>query len=233
MKFFKLALCAATATVALGGAALAADGPSVAFNAGVASAYSFRGLDQNAGNASIFGGVDVSACKLYAGTWLGQVSFAGAETDFYAGYKPTLGPVTFDLGAVYYGYVNQDLPNEAYWEGKVAASIPAGMGTLGVSYYYSPAFFGDTGRADYYELNGSMPFPVGGATLSGAIGRQSLARKSYGVDGYSTWNTGVTVPVYKDKLSFDLRYVGTDKDAKTACVGCNLNKVFVTLKAAF
>jgi uncharacterized protein (TIGR02001 family) len=84
-KFFKLALCAATATVALSGTALAADGPSVAFNAGVASAYSFRGLDQNAGNASIFGGVDVSACKLYAGTWLGQVSFAEAETDFSAG----------------------------------------------------------------------------------------------------------------------------------------------------
>jgi uncharacterized protein (TIGR02001 family) len=234
MKFFKLALCAATATVALGGAALAADGPSVAFNVGVTSEYSFRGLSQNAKDPAVFGGADLSAGAFYAGAWASQVSFASAETDLYAGYKPTLGPVTFDLGAIYYGYVNQDLPNEAYWEGKVAASIPAGeKGTLGVAYYYSPAFFGDTSRADYYELNGSMPFPVAGATLSGAIGRQSLARKYYGVDGYSTWNAGVTFPVYKDKVSFDVRYVGTDKDAKTACVGCNLNKVFATLKATF
>ena len=233
MKFLKLALCAAAATVALGGAALAADGPSVAFNVGVASTYSFRGLDQNSKDASVFGGADLTAGQFYAGTWLGQVSFASAETDLYAGYKPTVGPISLDIGAIYYGYVDQDLPNEAYWEGKVAASIPAGMGTLGVAYYYSPAFFGDTGRADYYELNGSMPFPIKGATLSGAVGRQSLARRFYGVDGYSTWNAGVTLPVYKDKVTFDVRYVGTDKDAKTACVGCNLNKLYATLKATF
>lgn len=232
MKFLKLALCAATATAALSGVALAADapsGPSVAFNIGATSDYSFRGLTQTTRDPAIQGGIDVTDGVFYAGTWASNVDW-GTETDLYAGVKPTIGPISFDLGALYYGYVDSSVKHAAYWEGKVAASIPAGTGTLGVAYYYSPKFFGDTGTADYYELNGSMPFMK--ATLSGAIGRQSLARRYYGVDGYTTINAGVTYPL-TSKISADLRYVYTDKDAKTACVGCALNKVIFSVKATF
>ena len=230
MKFLKLALCAATASIALGGVALAQDaGPTVAFNLGVTSDYSYRGLTQTARDPAVFGGADVSSGIVYGGIWASNVDW-GIETDVYAGVKPVLGPVTFDLGVIYYGYPDSDIKNAAYWEGKLAASIPAGTGTLGLAYYYSPEFFGKTGKADYYELNGSVP--LGKATLSGAIGRQSLTRSSYGVDGYSTINAGVTFPVV-GPVTLDLRYVYTDDDAKIACVGCSLNKAIVTVKASF
>ncbi len=233
MKFLKLALCAATASLALGGAAMAqeASGPSVSFNVGANTDYSFRGLTQTEKDPSVFGGADVSSGPVYGGVWASTVGFADAEVDLYAGVKPAVGPVTFDLGVIYYGYVGSDVSNAAYWEGKIAASIAAGAGTLGVAYYYSPEFFGDTGKADYYELNGSVP--LGKVSLSGAVGHQSLARGSYGVDGYSTWNAGVTIPVFSDKVALDLRYVYTDDDAKIACVGCNLNKFIATIKATF
>jgi uncharacterized protein (TIGR02001 family) len=229
MKFFKLALCAATASAALSGAAMAQDAPTFAFNIGATSDYSFRGLTQTAKDPAVFGGADMTAGIFYAGAWASNVDW-GIETDVYAGVKPVLGPVTFDLGVVYYGYPDSDIANAAYWEGKIAASIPAGPGSLGVAYYYSPEFFGDTGKADYWELNGSVP--VGPATLGGAIGRQSLARSSYGVDGYTTMNAGVTFPIV-GPVTGDVRYVYTDDDAKIACVGCSLNKVIFTLKASF
>jgi uncharacterized protein (TIGR02001 family) len=233
MKHLKMALCAAAATVALGGAAMAQDSnaPAFSFNVGATSDYSFRGLTQTAKDPAVFGGADVTAGLFYAGAWASNVDW-GMETDLYAGVKPKLGPVTFDLGAIYYGYPDSDIKNAAYWEGKVAASIPAGEGTLGLAYYYSPEFFGKTGKADYYELNGSMPLPFGGASISGAIGRQSLSRGSYGTDGYTTMNAGVTIP-FLSKLSLDLRYVYTDDDAKIACVGCSLNKFIGTIKATF
>ena len=233
MKFLKLALCAAAASAALSGAAMAQDStaPTFAFNVGATSDYLFRGLTQTAKDPAVFGGVDMTAGLFYAGAWASNVDW-GVETDLYAGVKPVLGPVTFDLGAIYYGYPDSDIKNAAYWEGKIAASIPAGEGTLGLAYYYSPEFFGKTGKADYYELNASQPLPFGGATISGAIGRQSLAKGSYGVDGYTTMNAGVTIP-FLSKLSVDLRYVYTDDDAKIACVGCSSNKFVGTIKATF
>ncbi len=233
MKFLKLALCAAAASAALSGAAMAQDdtAPTFAFNVGATSDYVFRGLTQTAKDPAVFGGVDMTAGLFYAGAWASNVDW-GIETDLYAGVKPTLGPVTFDLGAVYYGYPDSDVSNAAYWEAKVGASIPAGEGSLGLVYYYSPEFFGKTGKADYWELNASQPLPFAGASISGAIGRQSLARSSYGVDGYTTMNAGVTIP-FLSKLSVDLRYIYTDDDAKTACVGCSVNKFVGTLKASF
>jgi uncharacterized protein (TIGR02001 family) len=229
MKFLKLALCAATASAALSGAAMAQEAPTFSFNVGATSDYSYRGLTQTAKDPAVFGGVDMSAGIFYAGAWASNVDW-GIETDVYAGVKPTLGPVTFDLGVIYYGYPDSDIANAAFWEGKIAASIPAGPGSLGVAYYYSPEFFGDTGKADYWELNGSVP--VGPATLGGAIGRQSLTVASYGVDGYTTMNAGVTFPIV-GPVTGDVRYVYTDDDAKIACVGCSLNKVIFTVKASF
>jgi len=229
MKFLKLALCAATASAALSGAAMAQDAPEFSFNLGATSDYVFRGLTQNDKNPAISGGADLATDIFYAGVWASNVDW-GIETDVYAGVTPTLGPVSFDLGVIYYGYLDSDIASAAFWEGKIAASIPAGPGTLGIAYQYSPKFFGDTGKADYWELNGEVP--VGPATLSGAIGRQSLSVANYGVDGYTTMNVGVGFPIV-GPISGDVRYIYTDDDAKIACVGCNVNKVVFSLSASF
>jgi uncharacterized protein (TIGR02001 family) len=229
MKSLKIALLAATASVAMGGAALAQDeGPSVSFNVGAASDYVFRGVSQTDENAQIYGGADLSSGIFYAGVWASNVDFGDstdAEVDVYVGVKPTAGPVSLDFAALYYGYVNAPGGSDyGYWEFKAAGSVPAGPATVGAAMYYSPEFFGGTGEALYYEVNGG--FPVGEkVSVSGAIGHQELD----GPGDYNTWNLGVGFAL-NDNIGFDLRYHDTDEDA-LGDIG--EGRVVVGLKASF
>ena len=213
MKTLKLALLAAVASLAVGGVAQAEDAKSdvaVAFNLGVASDYVFRGVSQTNEDPQIFGGVDVTIGKAYVGLWTSNVDFGNstsAEFDIYGGFKPTLGAVSLDIGLIYYGYANKPSgPDEAYWEGKIAASVAAGPATIGAAVYYSPEFFGETGTAVYYELNGALPIKDTKFSLSGAVGHQEIDAGG----SYSTWNAGVGFAA-TDHVSFDLRYWDTDE----------------------
>jgi uncharacterized protein (TIGR02001 family) len=208
MTALKTSLLAATAALAFGGAALADDAPTVAFNIGAASDYVFRGISQTDGGAQVFGGADVSYGKAYAGTWLSNVDFNNGTTmeyDIYGGFKPQAGPVALDIGVVYYGYANKPSgADEAYWEAKVAGSVPVGKGSIGAAVYYSPEFPFKTGEATYYELNGSAPINDK-FSVSGAVGHQSVV----GPADYNTWNLGVGYAL-TSKVGLDLRYWDTD-----------------------
>lgn len=213
MRTLKIALAAAVGSLALTGAAQAQDaGPTFAFNVGAATDYVFRGISQTDEDPQVFGGVDASMGIGYAGVWVSNVDFGNgtdAEFDLYAGIKPTAGPVTFDLGVIYYGYIDQPSgSNEDYWEGKVAASVPAGPATLGVAVYYSPEFFGKTGDAIYYEANAAVAIPDTKFTINGAIGRQEVDKAF----DYTTWNVGVGFAL-TDHISLDVRYWDTNKSA--------------------
>ena len=220
MRTLKIALATAVGSLALVGAAHAQDsGPSFSFNVGAASDYVFRGLSQTDEDPQVFGGVDASMGIGYAGAWVSNVDFGNgtdAEFDLYAGIKPTAGPVTFDIGVIYYGYVDQPSgSNEDYWEGKIAAAVPAGPATLGVAVYYSPEFFGKTGEAVYYEANAAIPIPNTKFTVSGAIGHQEVDKAF----DYTTWNAGIGFAL-TDHVSFDVRYWDTNKsNAVTAGLG--------------
>lgn len=213
MRTLKIALAAAVGSLALAGAAQAQDaGPTFAFNIGAATDYVFRGISQTDEDPQVYGGVDASMGIGYAGVWVSNVDFGNgtdAEFDLYAGIKPTAGPVTFDLGVIYYGYTDQPSgSNEDYWEGKVAASVPAGPATLGVAVYYSPEFFGKTGDAIYYEANAAVAIPDTKFTVNGAIGRQEVDKAF----DYTTWNVGVGFAL-TDHISLDVRYWDTNKSA--------------------
>ena len=229
MKTLKVALLAAAATVAMGGAALAQDeGPSVSFNIGASSDYVFRGVSQTDENPQIYGGADLSSGIFYAGVWASNVDFldsTDAEIDAYVGVKPTAGPVALDLAAIYYGYVNA--PSGAdygYWEFKAAGSVPAGPGTIGAAVYYSPDFFGGVDEAVYYEVNGA--FPIGEkVSFSAAHGHQSLD----GPGDYNTWNLGVGYAL-NDHIGFDLRYHDTDEHGFGSIYD---SRVAVGVKATF
>ncbi|MEI7932595.1 MAG: TorF family putative porin, partial [Alphaproteobacteria bacterium] len=99
----KLALCAATAGLAMASAAHA----EVSVNAGVTSEYLFRGLSQGS-YAAGFGGADWSGDGgVYLGTWASTVGFGpSAEVDLYGGWKTMAGGANLDFGAIYYGYLN-------------------------------------------------------------------------------------------------------------------------------
>jgi len=214
MKFLKLAICAATASLALGGAAYAQE-VNFSANAGIASDYIFRGVSQTDEGPQIFGGADLSSGIFYAGVWASNVDFydsTDAEIDLYAGIKPTVGPVSLDLGAIYYGYLNEpSAADYAYWEFKAAGSIPAGPATLGAAVYYSPEFFGGIGSATYVEANAAIS-PADKWTINGAIGNQSF---DAGGD-YTTWNVGVSY-AFTDNFSADLRYHDSDLDCTDLC----------------
>jgi uncharacterized protein (TIGR02001 family) len=209
MNALKTTLLAAAATVAMGGAAMAEDAkPTVTFNVGAATDYVFRGISQTDEAGQVFGGADLTYGKAYAGTWLSNVDFNNGTTmeyDIYAGVKPSLGPVALDLGVIYYGYGNKPSgPDEAYWEAKVAGSVPVGKATVGAAVYYSPEFPFKSGEATYVEVNGSVPVDDKWS-VSGAVGHQSVV----GPADYTTWNLGVGYAI-NSHLGVDLRYWDTD-----------------------
>jgi uncharacterized protein (TIGR02001 family) len=225
MKLCTLCVAALSTVALLSGPAKAEDapsGPAVAFNAAVTNDYLFRGLSQTSGEAAGQGGVDLTAGMLYAGTWLSNVNFGptagdpnnktSIEYDLYAGARPVIGPVNFDVGIIRYGYT--DSPKAAhydYWEGKILASHAMGPATVGGAFYYSPEFFGKVGDAEYYEINGSYALH-NKASISGAVGYQALDKKKAGIGGYTTWNVGAGYPV-TDHVSIDLRYWDTSHKA--------------------
>ena len=220
MKTLKLSLLSAAAMLAVAGAARADDAPAapaetkplaIVFNVGANTDYEFRGVSQTDNKGSIFGGADVTIEGIgYAGVWLSNVDFLNGtemEYDIYAGVKPVLGPVTIDFGVIRYGYTSQPSgPDENYYELKIAPSMAVGPATVGLAYYYSDDFFGETGKATYYEVNGSLPLGKTPFSLSGAIGHQEVV----GPLDYNTWNFGAGYAV-NSHFGFDLRYFDTDE----------------------
>ncbi len=92
MKFLKLSLCAAVASIGLGGAALAQSAPTFAVNVGITSDYVFRGFSQtHEYDPGVQGGVDATMGLGYAGVWASNVGFGNgtdAEVDLYGGVRP-------------------------------------------------------------------------------------------------------------------------------------------------
>jgi uncharacterized protein (TIGR02001 family) len=237
-----LGLAAAAGALLFDGTAHAE--PTVSFNIGVATDYVFRGIDQTTAfsEGEAFAGVDVSDGQLYGGAWISNTGphFAQFfEYDIYGGWKPEVGPVTLDLGFIYYGYtdtddtVGYDESDSSNYEFKVAGSAPVNGATLGAAVYWTPNFAGDNDGIDdnsgfYYEVNGAYAFS-NSATLSAAVGAVDV--DDYTIDGYTTWNVGVTYPI-TENVSIDGRYVGTDDDA-TAGFGGNGDTLVGTLKLTF
>lgn len=226
MKALKLALCAAAASFAMAGAASAQEA-EYSFNVAVTSDYVFRGFSQTDENPALQGGVDVVSGMWYAGGWASNVDFGdstSAEVDIYAGITPTVGAVSLNLGAIYYGYVNAPSTTDYnFWEFKAAASIPAGPVTLSAAAYYSPEFFGGLGDSLYYEASASIS-PVDKWTISATAGKQTFDDIS-GAD-YGTWNLGVGYAI-TEAVSVDVRYSDTDLNCTALCD----ERVAVTLKA--
>ncbi len=236
MKVLKLSLLATAVTLAMAGAARADDAPAevkplvAVFNIGANSDYEFRGVSQTNNKASIFGGADLTIEGIgYAGIWLSSVDFLNGtkmEYDIYAGIRPVVGPVTVDLGVIRYGYTSQPPgPKEVYTEWKVAPSMAIGPATVGLAYFYSDNFFGETGAANYYEINASMPIGKTPFSVSGAVGKQQVK----GPLDYSTWNLGVGYAL-NSHIGFDLRYWDTDEHSFGSIYK---SKLVISVKATF
>ena len=202
----KILLTAAAACAVAAPAMAQESGWSFSGNVALTSDYVFRGITQTQENPAIQGGFDAAYGSFYAGTWASNVDFG----DVYAGFKPTLGPVSTDFGVAGYFYpgANDDGANLDYFELYAKGSVaPVEPMTLGAAFYYSPEFSGKTGDAYYVEANAgySLTEALG---VSGAVGYQDVQDGILGEDSYTTWNLGGTYSLAG--FGLDLRYHDTD-----------------------
>jgi uncharacterized protein (TIGR02001 family) len=155
----------------------------------------------------------------YVGTWASAVDFddaAHVEIDLYAGIKPKTGPITWDLGVIYYAYPNQNNAFELNMvEFKVGGSAEIWKdGTAGLTAFYSPDYTNETGPVWTFEAAFSQALPKVGMfspTFSALFGYQIGDDARYltvvgnGEDSYMYWNAGLTLG-FLEKWSLDLRY---------------------------
>jgi uncharacterized protein (TIGR02001 family) len=214
-------------------------------NAGVASDYVFRGVDQSRGVEG-FGGVDLSYKQFYAGAWTSNVDFRRFgdrrtydETDAYAGWRPSFQGFDLDLGAIYYGYLGQP-GNVDYAEAylKVARSIGPLSGAAAI--YASPAYPG-AANGGYYAEGKAAYAVTPKLTLSGIVGHKQVdlskafagcvAQTCLSANGatYTTWNLGAAYAV-TGHVSIDLRYWDTDEHRYGSAFS---DKLVISARAAF
>jgi uncharacterized protein (TIGR02001 family) len=210
---------------------------SLSANVALASEYVFRGVSQTAEGPAIQGGFDATCGLFYAGVWASNldwgVSGTDIEMDWYAGIKPKTGPITWDLGVIYYSYpsstdVFAGLSNN-YVEIKVGGSGEIWKdGTLGVTAFYSPDYQFETGDVWTFEGAFSQVLPKIGVftpTFSALIGYQvgndaaySTRITGFGDDNYLYWNVGLTLG-FLEKWSLDLRYWDSNLSDQSGTAG--------------
>jgi uncharacterized protein (TIGR02001 family) len=214
IKVLKNVFFAGIASVILTGSAMAADfedtvvGPTpeqdspwdIAFGVTLTSDYISRGFTNTDNGPAIQPFAELTYNILYFGYWgsnVAAVDFGGAtwEHDLSIGIRPELGPVSLDIGYVWYLY-NADAANNNSSEAYIMAEIsPVDPLTLGAQFWYAP----DDG-ATYTEVNASVDLieTLAASAAFGFIGNS-------GVDNYTTWNAGLTwTPV--EPLEIDVRY---------------------------
>lgn len=233
------ALLATTATVILSGTALAegwhggftapSEPRKLEFSASVTgtSDYVFRGISQSWEDPAAQAALDATYGIFYAGIWGSTIDFndapkANAELNLYAGLKPVWGPVTFDLGVIYYAYPSaKDAGAELdYVELKAGYSMESpwikGL-TSGTTIFWSPDYSGEVGDVITVESAASYALPKIGIvapSLSGVWGTVYGDRDDGFVvginnkDKYEYWSAGLELAV--ENFTFDFRYWDTN-----------------------
>ena len=229
----------------IGGLALPAQAEELTLGASAAltTDYVFRGISQTNQGPAVQASLDASYGIFYLGAWGSNVDFgagpfgqdiANIEIDYYAGITPEWSGISFDIGGIYYTYPGAFDPGPEldYFELKTAASYTFGESfTVGVSNYWSPENFAETGNADALELAGEYVFGnklfnVFTPSVSALVGRQWIDK----VPDYTYWNAGLTLG-FMENWSADVRYWDTD----LGCGGLNIcnSRVVGTISASF
>ena len=212
---------------------------STSANVGLTTDYVFRGISQSGEEPAIQGGVDFNCGRFYAGVWGSSIDFEGlatAEIDIYGGFKHAMGPVTFDVGLIYYAYAGRfasDIDAD-FLELKLGASGDIWKGgTLGGTVFYSPdAQFG-VGPSWTFEGTLSHALPKVGLfspTVSGTVGHVTFSDLDDA--DYTYWNLGLTLG-FLEKWSLDVRYWDTDLDDCAGAIFACDSRVVGTVKYSF
>lgn len=214
-------------------------------NAAATSEYVFRGFSQSAERPAWQVGVDVTYKWFYVGAWGSLIDFgpdgnfpekdvAHTEIDYYAGIKPVVGPVTLDIGVIYYSYprARDGVPfansEFDYVEVKFGASGEIWKdATLSGTVFYSPEYTNKTGAVWTAEGTLTQVLPKLRditPSISGTLGYQAgddlrfQALIGNGADDYLYWNVGLGLG-FGDRFSLDFRYWDTNVKDNNANAG--------------
>jgi uncharacterized protein (TIGR02001 family) len=235
-------LAACTVLLALAAPAYASDLPSkkkaappppppavspwdFAFGGKAQSDYNFRGISQTDRKPGVMGYGEVRYDNFYyAGVAAYSVDLPTkplAEVDVTAGIRPTLGPVSFDLGGIYYYYPREDRPNTGYVSNSDFFELAAKASyvwnekvTFGANAFYTWNWLGTGADGTYISgtLKVALPYNL---SASGEVGRYFLGTQTKPASvnptrlaDYTYWNAGLTY-TWK-QVSLDARYHGTD-----------------------
>lgn len=246
----KKILGAGAALALMTGAAFAADIPvkapilkaapaplwDIAIGGSIASDYNFRGISQSDRGVSPAAYFELQYNWAFGQSYVGLgavgVDFASAfgfsdpsaEVDIYGGLRKSWGPLSLDLGYIYYWYP-KEIFNTDFAEvyAKVAYAVTPNL-TIGGSVFYTPDLLnfslfngGQDLSAVYYELNAKWVTPWTyngvGSYISGAVGfndieQGAVLHAALGDPSYVYYNAGIGFTF--SALTLDLRYHGTD-----------------------
>jgi len=170
----------------------------IAFGGALMSDYNFRGISQSDRGPSVTAYMETrynvnANFQLYAGSQYWAVDLPThptCECDFYGGFRPTVGPLAFDFGFIYYWYPRErqvflnaagaatfvvtatpwTVNDTDYWEvyGKVSWDIVKDRFSVGANVYYSPDWLGSGAYGLYASGTAkvtlpSFTFPIFGA----------------------------------------------------------------------
>lgn len=208
---------------------------SLTFNAGVASQYIARGVDQNKDSVTPSVGADltypVGEFNLYVGAWVSGSDFnagaGGQERDYYLGVNKTFGITTLDIGYIIYNYPgvdsNNKAANNAEYYAKLTIAPEKQPYTFALAYYQD-----DTGGVkgsgnakydrNYYEVGATYDFGM----LQGLV--------SYGVFDNDTNIKTISLSKELVGVNFTLSYIDAERE-NTTLSQLNKNRDYITLSA--
>jgi len=208
---------------------------SLTFNAGVASNYVFRGVEQNRAKPAPFAGADFTIPAgdfgLYLGTWFSASDGTDShsyEYDVYAGVTKTIGIATFDIGYASYMYPDASTKaaeQTAEYYGKLTLAPDKKPYTFGVAYYVDDTDgIRDSSRkasqGTYYEANATYDFGL------------VQSKISYGVWENDTNTTTITLSKELATINFDLSYIKGDADNRVqSSLATSGDREYIVLQA--
>jgi len=243
--FLGAAGVAAVAALGMSSAALAADSgdvPKFGYSITITgtSDYIFRGISLNNNDPAFQPFIEFTYgtpnLTWYLDLWGSNVHDGLGdpwELDVYAGVRPVTGPISWDLGVLYYTnpshvatQINPTNAGTDYVEFKIAATItPITNLSLTAVGYATPdvGFASPVTETGEFDAAYTLPaFGIFTPTLSGAVGYTHAERANTfdalctarfggicnnGTDSYVYWNAGVKLTV--DKYFMDFRYWDT------------------------
>jgi uncharacterized protein (TIGR02001 family) len=203
----------------------------IAFGGALMSDYNFRGISQSDRGPSTTAYVETRynvnpSLQLYAGSQYWAVDLPthpSCECDFYAGFRPTVGPLAFDFGFIYYWYPRErqvffdsiggasfyntgngavTFKDTDYWEvyGKVTWDVIKDRFALGANFYYSPDWLG-SGASGFYA-SGTAKVTMPSFTMATIMGRKEIGWSISGEVGH--YSLGTTDPLFGFTTGADL-----------------------------